>query len=879
MATKDFRVRLSAEGQQEVVSAFRRVQQEAGKSKQSAVDASKGFDQLKDSAHALAIEFLGYEAGLRVFEGIKGAVEGSIEFAASMGKLQEKTGLSATSLQVWSAAAKRVDVDQQTVSKGLGLFSKAIGNMEQGGTKAALSLQILLGSTKALNGLTADEKLRKVTDALSKMSAGSQRAKITTDLFGKSGLELLPVIDQLGGEGFDKLAEKLKSFGALLDDNAIQEAKAAEETLGDLKLAGQGLAMQFTEGMLPAITNVAGALASLAGDAQGGGNAIKQLGTDVGDTTKQMIFGFAYAMIKTREYLDVLVADLRTGGKLLETWHPFRDFSKIMAEGKVETKQAVTNMKTELQGLYDMMNAGDTAQAEAAKKTAAFKAGHDKDVIGVAQAAERLARAKTALEVERAQAHLALVKETNRSELQFEEERWKLGLVSVTAYYEKRQALARAASTDEQNALKAEIAAKQNALAHEKDPARKLEIEKAILELQAKADVDRIRSETEIGKLVEEEVAEREKLAYELLSFEDKVLEAQGKRHEMEKAAIQKESEEYKKRLTEAGDPNADAKVEQFQKVLNAQADYKEANRKLEESEKKLGEARRVINDKAEDGLISQREKKRELIKLDQQWQPILAAQLAALQAISKTSALAPLIDEAAEATQKVNDLNAALKKTKDTNAALEKAFAKSVGEDLHKFLSTGTKDAKELKTSFEVLALSIASQFAGMLAKMIGNKSNKGGGGGSGSSGDSGLFGFLNMFKPQQNDAGGEITHGPYGRDRVPSWLTRGEFVIRKPVVQQPGMRLLLNAINQGVRTPALVKNSGPRFDTGGEVSQTSGGMVLGGGNKSSKAHLEVGLDWPLLLKGLESQPGFGSVIVKHLGDNRNAANSALGK
>ena len=175
MANKDFRVRLSAEGQQEVVSAFRRVQQEAGKSKQSAVEASKGFDQLTGAAHRLALEFLGYEAGLRVFEGIKNAVEGSLEFAASMGKLQEKTGLSATSLQVWAAAAKRVDVDQQTVSKGLGLFSKAMGNLQQGSTKAAISLQILLGSTKALNGFTADEKLRKISDALAKMSAGSQR--------------------------------------------------------------------------------------------------------------------------------------------------------------------------------------------------------------------------------------------------------------------------------------------------------------------------------------------------------------------------------------------------------------------------------------------------------------------------------------------------------------------------------------------------------------------------------------------------------------------------------------------------------------------------------------------------------------------------------
>src|SRR5580692_4813059 len=254
MATqKDMRVRLSAEGQAEVIKAFRSVQAEALKSKQSAQDASKGFDQLKDSARSLAVEFLSYEAAIRVFDGIKGAVENAITFAASMGKLQEKTGLSATTLQVWAAAAKRADISQETVAKGLGLFSKAMGNLQQGSTKASASLKILLGSADALKGLTADEKLRKITDGLAKMSAGSQRAKITTDLFGKAGLELLPVIDQLGGQGFDKLKDKLQAFGALLSDSAIREAKVAEETLGDLKIASQGLAMQFTEGLLKSV--------------------------------------------------------------------------------------------------------------------------------------------------------------------------------------------------------------------------------------------------------------------------------------------------------------------------------------------------------------------------------------------------------------------------------------------------------------------------------------------------------------------------------------------------------------------------------------------------------------------------------------------------
>jgi len=877
MPTKDVRVRLSAEGMQEVIKAFERVQAEANKSKQVAKDASKGFDQLGDSVRSLAKEFLAYEAAIKVFELIKGGVEHSLEFAASLGKLQEKTGLSATALQVWAAAAKRADVDQQAVSKGLGLFSKAMGNLEQGSTKASVSLQLLLGSSKALSGLTADEKLHKVTDALSKMSAGSQRAKITTDLFGKAGLELLPVIDQLGGEGFDKLSDKLRAFGALLDDNAIQQAKIAEENLGDLEIAAKGLATQFTIGLLPSINSLAGGLVSLATNADNVDSPIKTLGQRVGETTEKMLYGALYAAV----YIEKLGRLAIATEKVL--WGAgLSQFKKDLAETNSLYDQAT-------QAIFAMQDAGkkaaDQANKDAADEVAAAKklqGVHDKEIQNAADlakaksAAERLAHAKTALAIEQAQAVLSIDKETNQQAAAFEKERFALGVESVTQYYATRRSLAAAMALEEKNAINAQIAAQQSALAKEKDPAKRVELQKAIAQLQAKADVERIQAEGKIETMILEEQAEREKLAAGVLSFEDKMLEAQGKRHEIELASIQKETDAYRKQLTQAGDPNAKAKTDEFQKVLTQQADYKEANRQLEESEKKLGEARRKITSEAERGNISQAEAKRELRSLDQQWQPVLEKQLATLRQIAKTSGLAPLISDADEAREKVDDLNASLNKTKDSNKDLEKQFAKSIGHDLHEFLDRGSKDSDTLGKSFQKLALGVAASFVSMLSQMMAKKSAaKLGGDGGGDSDGGGFLSFMSGL--QKHDSGGEITRGPRGRDRVPSWLTRGEFVVREPVVAQPGMRQLLNAINQGTNTPALVKSSGPHFHTGGEVS---GGFVLGGGgHKGGKAELTVGLDHGLLLKSLSAHPEFGNIVVKHLGDNRKAANSALGK
>ena len=837
MAQKDMRVRLSAEGQAEVIKAFRSVQSEAGKTKQSAQDASKGFDQLKDSARSLAVEFLSYEAAIRVFDGIKGAVENAITFAASMGKLQEKTGLSATTLQVWAAAAKRADISQETVAKGLGLFSKAMGNLQQGSTKASASLKILLGSADALKGLTADEKLRKITDGLAKMSAGSQRAKITTDLFGKAGLELLPVIDQLGGQGFDKLKDKLQAFGALLSDDAIQQAKVAEETFGDLKLATQGVALQFTEGMLPALTSLAGGLVSLAGDAQGGGNAIKQLGSDVGETTKKMIYGFANAMVKTREYLDFLVLDMRTAGQLLDSWHPFRDFKKIMDENKAAAHKAVLDYRQEVQALVDMQNAGDKASAteqDAAKVKAALK---DTEVVTAAQlaAAERLAKARLELKKATAQAELQVDQETNRQAVALETERWKAGKESVTDYYATRRRLAAQMANEEAAQIALQIKAEQSALSAEKDPAKKLDIQRSIVELQARATVQRQKAQAEENLLVAEEAAERKKLQTEQLTFEDKLLTAQGNAHQVELNAIRTEAEKYRTELLQAGDKDVDAKVEAFRKALTAEADFKEAQKQLLDTMRLIQDARAEIDDKFEKGAISGKERSKELADLDKARLPPLKEQLKLLQDIAAQSGLKPLVADAEQATEKVDALDAKLEKVKNTTKDAGDAFAKNIGKDLNEFLTKGIANAHSIGDAFRQLALNISEQFTKMMEQIIMEKikaSLAGGGGGGGG----GLFSsFLSGMIGKAT--GGEI-YGPGTgtSDSVPIWASRGEFVVRSAAVAQPGVRELLHTINQGLRTPPLAAVRGPRFAMGGEVS---GGFVLGGAAAETRMRL----------------------------------------
>jgi len=885
MPTKDYRVRLSAEGQQEVISAFRRVQQEAGKSKQSAVDASKGFDQLKDAAHSLAVEFLGYQAAVEALSVIKEAITNSIEFAAGMEKLEEKTGVSAATLQVFSAAAKRVDVDQATVSKGLTLFAKAMGNAELGSTKASAAIKGLFGSVDALKGLTTEEKLLKITAALGKMEAGGKKTAIATALFGKSGAELIPVMDQLGTEGFDKLRKKLEDMGVLLSDDMVASARQAEEALGDLKMASQGIATQFSAGFMPALADVAEGLASTAG---GGASAFKELGKDAGDALKSVILWIGATAIELRSLGDKAVAV----GKVIWEASPIMQAKSLLETGKVKSlpqlwaglkedwQESGRNADAEIQALGDLV----AEKVQDVQKKIGKGTPDNAESEMTARAKSALARANLDFEKSQATEKMAIYAETNRIALEDEKARWKSGSESVSEYYKNRAALEKAAAEATKQGIEAEIAAEQKLLHGTSDPAKRIEIEKAISELKTKAALAELKATEMQNRLVVEQADEYKKLATEVFAFEDKLAEKQGKGHAAEIAAIDREAAKYRTELQQLGGTKSDidSKVGEFSRVMMAEADFKQAQKDAEDSLRHLEDARKRINDQAEKGAISQAQKRRELIKLDKDELPALQALYAEMQKIATQSGLPQLVKDTEEFGVKVDEADAALEKVKTKSKDVGAALEKSLGKDLNKFLTKGIFEAKSFGDAMRGLAMSITSSMAQMfqqlIMKMIQAKlqAKLTSGGDDGSDGGGGFMGFLSGMMGSGKAGGGEI-HGPGTgtSDSVPIWASTGEYVVRAAAVRQPGIRELLQTINSGLVTPRLARSRGPGFAQGGIVE---GGFVAGGRESSPQAQMTVGLDYGLVLKHISAHPDFGRVLIKHLDLNRKAASAALG-
>jgi hypothetical protein len=878
LATKDVRVRLSAEGEQSVVNAFRRVQQEAQKSKQSATDATAGFDSLKNAAHSLAVEFLGFEAALKIFEGIKGAVESSIELATTIEKMEQKTGLAADTLQVFAVAAKRLGIEQEAVNKGLGFFAKNMGLLAIGTPKTTEAVHQLFKTTDALKGLTTDQQLIKVTDALGKMAAGGQKAYIATALLGKGGLALIPVMNELADKGFAATKKKLEELGVVMSDDFIANAHRAEESLADLKLASQGLTTQFSSGFLPALSDVVEGLAGAGGK---GASAMKEFGKDVGDALKSVVLLFGSIGIG----FTTLLEKAQALGKFLNSWHPLDALKQYRAELQAAEDAEVARDKALGELVSDKGNAAVDLLAERARvaKAVAEEAATATAAQEKAAARARAELAKANLDLARAHSAEALeiYKDANRIAVEDEKARWKHGEESVNAYYDHRLALAAQVAAAEKKALGDQIALEEKAHSTTKDPAKRIEIEKTISELKTKASLDEMKATEQQTLLVREREDAYHKLADEILGFEAQVDEARGKGHAKELAAIDREAEKYRTELLQAGQANVEQKVTEFTSVMKAQADFKSAEHDAEQLMRTMEIERKNIELSAKAGLISETEKKRELIKLEHDRIPLLEAQLKLMQQIAQQSGQPELIAQAGEFALKIRETTLETEKLENKSKDVGKVLGQSLGKDMNAFFTRGIFQAKSFGDAMRGLGQSVVASlnqmFTQLIMQMIRAKlqaklAGAGGGGG-------GFLGFLSsMAGGASGKAGGGPIRGPGTgtSDSIPIWASDGEYMVRESKARIPEVRSLLDAINFGMSTPPLARPRGPRYAQGGEV--TSGGIVLGG-ERGGAAALTVGLDYGLVIKSLEAHPAFGKVVVRHLSENRKAANSALGR
>jgi len=197
-------------------------------------------------------------AGYFTFSAIKDSVTYTLDLADSLGKLNQKVGISVDLLYSMQAQAKLSDVEFKTLEKSLLKFNKGLGTASMGGGDTTNALKNLNIELKDSSGYlkTSDQYLFEVADRFKGMPDGISKSTLAMQLFGKSGADMIPLLN--GG------SEAMKEFSGIMDVNTAKAAERLNDSFTRMGLAFEGNKTQILTGMLPAIESLSSTMEDFA---------------------------------------------------------------------------------------------------------------------------------------------------------------------------------------------------------------------------------------------------------------------------------------------------------------------------------------------------------------------------------------------------------------------------------------------------------------------------------------------------------------------------------------------------------------------------------------------------------------------------------------
>jgi hypothetical protein len=189
--------------------------------------------------------------------GFGALVKGQIEAADQAGKMAQKIGISTEALSSYLVAAELSDVSSQQLGTALKQLAKNAADTAMGVGQSREAFRVLgIAVTDQAGRLKSTETLwEEATVKLAKMEDGTAKTAIAIRLFGRSGADLIPLINSF--ESTRKEAEQLK---LVIGADTAAAAERFNDNMKRLELVVKGLALAVAKELLPAMEKMSARL-------------------------------------------------------------------------------------------------------------------------------------------------------------------------------------------------------------------------------------------------------------------------------------------------------------------------------------------------------------------------------------------------------------------------------------------------------------------------------------------------------------------------------------------------------------------------------------------------------------------------------------------
>lgn len=222
-----------------------------GKAAAIAEQRMQQIQQSIDMAKNAIFGLTGALAGIGSFNAFTGMIDKVIQTKVELSRLSTQTGASVESLSAISAVSKMTGTDIGSVGSAMNKLQKNLASSTDESKGAAQAIAALGLNFKDFVRQSPDNQMLNVAKAMDQFSDGGGKSAAAMLLFGKSGAELLPMLEQL--------AQKNELVGKQTTQSAKQ-AEEYEKSIVQLSAASEAWKRQMVEGMLPTLNAVADAM-------------------------------------------------------------------------------------------------------------------------------------------------------------------------------------------------------------------------------------------------------------------------------------------------------------------------------------------------------------------------------------------------------------------------------------------------------------------------------------------------------------------------------------------------------------------------------------------------------------------------------------------
>lgn len=158
------------------------------------------------------------------------------EYCASIDDVAQRTNLSAKTVQEFKFAAEQSGIGMETIEGSAKKLTVAMGKVAEGNKEAIENFKQLGVAVKDSNGnlLSTDQVMPNVINKLADMKNVTERNALGVKLFGKSFMDMAPMLNG-GAKGVEDFKKEANKLGLVLGDDAIQAGAKFDDTMVKVK--------------------------------------------------------------------------------------------------------------------------------------------------------------------------------------------------------------------------------------------------------------------------------------------------------------------------------------------------------------------------------------------------------------------------------------------------------------------------------------------------------------------------------------------------------------------------------------------------------------------------------------------------------------------